>query len=86
MALAKHLHLTMEFITAEKTDRHAWLCVCGNTPVGDGFFPCDEHGNEMVPDIGSDWNGLYVCARCGRIIKQDTLEVVGRNPHPNLLA
>ena len=36
-------------------------------------------GNEVEPVAG--WDNLYVCARCGRIINQDTLEVIGRNPH-----
>lgn len=69
----------MEHITAEKTDTDAWHCICGNTPGSDGFFPCDNEGNEMEPIKGSNWVGLYVCARCGRIIEQDTLEVIGRN-------
>jgi hypothetical protein len=68
-----------EHITTEKSDPDAWHCICGNTPGSDGFFPCDENGNEMEPSKGSGWDGLYVCARCGRIIKQDTLEVIGRN-------
>ena len=76
----------MEFITADKTDSDAWRCICGNTPVSDGFFPCDENGDEMEPTIGSGWTDLYVCARCGRVIKQGTLEVVGQNLHPKLLA
>jgi hypothetical protein len=76
----------MEFIMTHKTDLDAWRCICGNTPVGNGFFPCDESGNEIEPTIGSGWTDLYVCARCGRIIKQGTLQVVGRNPHPKLLA
>lgn len=76
----------MEKITALKSDRDAWLCICGNTPTSDGFYPCDEDGNEMEPSKGSGWNGLYVCGRCGRVINQETLEVVGRNPQPKLLA
>jgi hypothetical protein len=75
----------MEFIKTDKSDPDAWTCPCGNTPGSDGFFPCNKDGNEMEPAIGSGWTDLYVCARCGRIIKQDTLEVVGRNPHPKLL-
>jgi len=75
----------MEFITADKTDSDAWVCICGNTPLKDGFFPCNDSGDEMEPTIGSGWTDLYVCARCGRIIKQGTLEVVGQNPHPTLL-
>ncbi len=70
----------MEYITAEKDDRDAWHCICGNMPASDGFYPCDDKGNEMEPSIGSGWNGLYVCDRCGRIIRHETLEVIGRNP------
>ena len=69
----------MEHITADQTDADAWRCVCGNRPDSDGFFPCDKDGNEMEPAVGSNWAGLYVCARCGRIIEQDALEVIGRN-------
>jgi hypothetical protein len=39
----------------------------------------------MEPRADSDWNDLYVCGECGRIIDQNTLEVVGRNPNPVLL-
>ena len=66
-----------EFITLEAGQRDAWICVCGNTPVSDGFFACDEAGNEMEPVSG--WKNLYVCNRCGIIIQQDSLEVIGRN-------
>jgi hypothetical protein len=72
----------MEYITA---DEDAWHCICGNKAVQDGFYPCDTKGDEMVPDVGSDWDGLYLCARCGRIINQATLEVVGHNPDPIFL-
>jgi len=75
-----------EHITHEPEDRDAWHCICKNTPCDGGFYPCDEKGNEMEPTIGSNWNGLYVCADCGRIIKQDTLEVIGQNPNPVFLA
>ncbi len=66
-------------------DVDAWVCVCGNRPIYDGFSPCDKDGDEMEPSIGSDWENLYVCFGCGRIINSDTLEVVGRNPHPQPL-
>ena len=68
--------MTQEFIKLEACVRDAWICVCGNEPHSEGFYPCDEVGNEIEPDSG--WNGLYVCDRCGRIIQQDSLEVVGR--------
>jgi hypothetical protein len=74
-----------ERITHEKGNDEAWVCICKNTPSDGGFYPCDKEGNEMEPLVGSDWDGLYVCADCGRIINQDTLEVVGRTPHPKML-
>ena len=73
-----------EAITHEKGNDEAWICICRNKPSQDGFFPCDVNGNEMEPL--ADWPGLYVCARCGRIIHPDSLHVVGRNPQPTLLA
>jgi hypothetical protein len=76
--------LTEEVIKHDKNDRDAWTCVCGNELGSDGFYPCDSHGNEIEPTAG--WAGLYVCFRCGRIIEQNTLRVVGRNPHPKLMA
>jgi hypothetical protein len=75
-----------EFITHHPENTEDWTCVCGNTVVSDGFFPCDKNGDEMEPLINSDWADLYVCVRCGRIINQHTLTVVGQNPHPILLA
>jgi hypothetical protein len=69
--------MNKEYIKYERRDKDAWVCVCGNTPTSDGFQPCDKAGNEMEPTIGSDWNDLYVCDRCGRIIRQKTLEVIG---------
>jgi hypothetical protein len=74
-----------EVITHEPQDKDAWVCICGNMPPDAGFYPCDKDGNEMEPVIGSDWAGLYVCNECGRIINQDTLEVVGQNPNPKFL-
>jgi hypothetical protein len=67
---------TVEKITHEAGNPEAWKCICGNTPDSGGFYPCDAQGNEMEPVKG--WKELYVCDDCGRIIHQDTLEVVGR--------
>ena len=67
-----------ERITHEPTDRDAWVCICRNMPFQDGFYPCNQEGNEIEPTEASNWNGLYVCAKCGRIIDQDTLNVVGK--------
>jgi len=76
---------TNEHISHEAGDDDAWVCICGNTPPGDGFYPCDENGDEMTPSVGSNWNNLYVCARCGRIINQETLHVLGQNKNSKLL-
>ena len=65
-----------EYVRHEDQDEDAWICICGNTPVSDGFYPCDKEGKEVEPVKG--WTGLYVCNRCRRIIDQSTLEVVGR--------
>lgn len=64
-----------EKIIHESGNPEAWVCICGNMPHCDGFSPCDETGNEVEPD--KDWNDLYVCDSCGRIICLDTLEVLG---------
>lgn len=72
-----------EVITHEKGNNEAWTCICRNQPSEEDFFPCDEKGNEMEPVAG--WGGLYVCARCGRMIDPESLRVVGRNPQPKLL-
>jgi hypothetical protein len=68
--------MTKEFIAHEAGNDEAWICVCGNRPDSNGFQPCDEEGNEVEPVSG--WKNLYVCERCGRIVRQDTLEVVGQ--------
>ena len=47
--------------------RHATpdlVCTCGNTPRGDGFYPCNSAGEELEPTLASEWLGLYLCARC----------------------
>jgi hypothetical protein len=48
----------------------------GTLLMAEIFTSCDAQGNEMEPVKG--WNGLYVCDDCGRIINQDTLEVIGQ--------
>jgi len=72
-----------EVVTHETGSNEAWICICGNEPSEDGFSPCDEKGNEVEPVAG--WGGLYVCFRCGRMIDQVSLRVVGRNPQPKML-
>jgi hypothetical protein len=71
-----------EFITHEKDNHDAWHCICGNTPDSSGFYPCDEAGNEVEP-TPTKWKDLYVCTDCGRIIQQDSLQVIGRKLNHN---
>ena len=68
-----------ESITYENGNEEAWICICGNRPDWEGFFPCDTAGNEVPPVKG--WEDLYVCGNCGRIINQHSLNVVGQNPN-----
>ena len=66
-------------ITHEPGSEDAWVCIRGNTPDSDGFYPCDKDGNQVEP-TPEDWKtNWYVCDRCGRMIDQETLEIVGRN-------
>lgn len=44
-------------------------CECGNNTFLYGFYPCDENGNEIEPTIDSNWNGLYICPNCRKIMK-----------------
>jgi hypothetical protein len=63
-------------IVHEAGNDEAWICLCRNTPVSHGFYPCDKDGNKVEPTAG--WDDLYICAQCGRIINQNSLEVVSR--------
>jgi hypothetical protein len=68
----------IESIQHEKGDRDAWICLCGNTPADDGFYPIDEQNHEVEP-TPKDWTtNEYFCGRCGRIIDQKTLRIVRR--------
>jgi hypothetical protein len=75
-----------EYITLEDGNEYVWICVCGNMADNTGFWPCDTNGNGVTPDKDGPWDGIHlVCGRCGRIINQNTREVVGLNPNPILL-
>jgi hypothetical protein len=66
----------MTYIKAETASR--WECRCGNTPIQQGFFPCDKWGR-LVEPTPEEWTGIYSrCDQCGRIIDQRSLRVVGR--------
>jgi len=65
-----------EKVTFTDPDYDGILCICGNTPNGNGFYPCDERGREIEPLAGV-WKDLYACDRCGRMINSELMEVVG---------
>jgi hypothetical protein len=60
-----------------------WVCLCGNTPIDYGFYPCNEHGEKVEPTPEEWTTGCYVCDHCGRIIRQSDLEIVGRRATAN---
>jgi hypothetical protein len=70
-----------EHITHEEQDRDAWVCICGNTPDHGGFYSCDEDGDLIEP--GNEWECLYRCERCGRVIDDRDHRVIGINSNPN---
>ena len=74
-----------EHITHPQGEDEDWICICGNRPDQDGFFPCDSDGNEVEPTPAEWKTNWYVCLRCGRMIDQDNLEVVGRTQNAMLL-
>lgn len=74
-----------ECVCAEKINvldpenpEETWLCVCGNVPSDNGFYPCNTSGEEIDPSFKAGWRGLAVCGKCGRIINSETLCVVGK--------
>lgn len=73
--------VTGEFIIHEEQDREAWVCVCGNMSCYNGFYACDEDGDLIEP--GNEWEYLYRCEYCGRVINDLNLQVIGINLNPN---
>ena len=57
-----------------------WLsCICGNTPISDGFYACLEDGTPVEPDANGAWDGsLYICAGCYSIYNVYTFEDHGK--------
>ena len=54
------------------------ICICGNEPYINGFYPCLDNGLVVEPIIGGEWNEkLYYCEQCHRIIDDTTGDVVG---------
>lgn len=51
-------------------------CLCGNTPISEGFESCLPDGTPVEPTVDGPWDEKSVlCWRCGRVIDQDTLAV-----------
>lgn len=61
-------------------DQDDWICLCGNYPALHGFYPCDEDGNWIEP--AEEWNDLYRCHQCGRVIDDTDHRIIGMNLHP----
>ena len=69
-------------ISYEGNDETAWVCVCGNTPHGTGFHPCDNDGYPCEPyanylRVDDRWTRLYKCDGCGLVIDTEG-EIKGR--------
>lgn len=68
-----------EFATLEDPNYVDTLqCVCKNMAHEDGFDCALEDGTSVEPLDNGPWKNLLKCLRCGRVINQDTLEVVTR--------
>ncbi|WP_340201999.1 hypothetical protein [Ascidiimonas sp. W6] len=65
-----------EIIDVSNSGDH-WVCICGNNTMSDGFDTCDVNGAYIEP-LDGIWTGLYTCLKCGRVIDQDTYEVISR--------
>ena len=70
--------LPSEKITLENGEADAWVCICGNMPHNQGFYPCTITGEDCEPDKDGPWKNLYRCDQCGRIINSETLYVMAR--------
>jgi hypothetical protein len=73
-----HILRSPEKVAAD--DYRSLMCVCGNIPESAGFTACDGQGNQIEPGRYNGWASLYICDNCGRIINENTLEVIGFNP------
>ena len=65
--LSDETYTKVNEISTEAFSDEEFLCACGNDCMGEGFFPCNEHGDVMEPLAESDWDSRYVCLSCGRI-------------------
>lgn len=70
-----------EYILHTEESEDTWICMCGNMAEDEGFYPCNEQGNEVEP-VKGEWDNLYVCMGCGRFFNEDDMKVIGINPNP----
>ena len=68
---------TQEIITFEEKEDN-WICICGNIPESDGFYPCDRKGKSVEPTVKNWPEALYRCDNCERIIRQQDRRVIGQ--------
>lgn len=73
-----HTAAVQEYVELKDGDIY---CLCGNDPNYYGFFPCDGHG-EMIEPVADEWDNLYVCTLCSRMIDIRTAAVVGVAAYP----
>jgi hypothetical protein len=66
----------MKHVTHLPNNPTALLCLCGNTPADDGFYPVDEQDREVDPTAAAWPDNTYACRQCGRVIDGETLAVV----------
>jgi hypothetical protein len=67
-------YATIDGITGQLVD---WIvCLCGNEPHIEGFYPCLPTGKVIEPD--HQWDEFYYCERCHRIIDATSGTVTGQ--------
>ena len=74
-------YVTIEGISGQVAD---WMaCLCDNEPHIEGFYPCLPTGKVIEPD--NEWQELYYCERCHRIIDSITGMVTGQADHNTVI-
>jgi hypothetical protein len=64
-------------IASDPNEPDWWICLCGNRPDLDGFYPCHQSG-EIIGPTPIQWpSSYYRCDRCGRVIQAGTRTIVG---------
>jgi hypothetical protein len=73
MQLNKH----DEFLSIT-VDSKKWKCNCSNKLNSkEQFYPSSLEG-KPIKNTNFQWQGIYTCSECGRIIDKNTLKVIGR--------